>query len=103
MEGLELILVLLFLLVKIIVPLGIYFTPTIVGIIRKKKDIIAIAALNTLLGWTLLGWVISLVWALKTDAQNQVITQQVIVPSDTKVQSSNSDNQENGSQSSSKT
>ena len=62
---------LLFLLVKIIViivSLSFYYIPTIIGIIRKKKDIIAIAVLNTFLGWSLVGWVISLVWALKKDS-----------------------------------
>ena len=68
-------------LIKIIVSLislSLYFTPTIIGIVRKKKDIIAIAVLNTFLGWTFIGWIISLAWALKTDTQNQVIIQTVI-------------------------
>ena len=74
MEGL------LFLLV-VIFWLSLYFTPTIIGIVRKKKDTIAIAVLNMFLGWTFIGWIISLVWALKTDTQNQVVVQQVVTPS----------------------
>lgn len=49
----------LFLLVTII---AIYFVPTFVAGNHKNKG--AIFALNLLLGWTLLGWVAALVWAL---------------------------------------
>jgi len=44
------------------------FTPSIVAISRKKKkDVVAIMALNFFLGWTFVGWVISLVWALRDE------------------------------------
>lgn len=43
---------------------AIYFLPTIIAIARKHHNQNAIAALNTCLGWTLIGWVASLVWAL---------------------------------------
>lgn len=44
-----------------------YFLPSIIAIVRSKRDITAIVLLNLLLGWTMIGWVVSLVWALKTD------------------------------------
>jgi uncharacterized BrkB/YihY/UPF0761 family membrane protein len=47
--------------------LCIYFLPTIVAFRRQKRDCVAIGALNLLLGWTLIGWAVSLVWALKND------------------------------------
>lgn len=43
----------------------VYFLPAIVG--GKKKNIGAIFALNLLLGWTVVGWIVSLVWALTKD------------------------------------
>ena len=46
---------------------SVYFLPTIVAVMNNRKNKIAISALNILLGWTFLGWVISLVWALKKD------------------------------------
>lgn len=49
----------------------IYFTPTIIGI--SKNDIYSIFALNLLLGWTFIGWVLALIWALKKDEQTVVI------------------------------
>jgi hypothetical protein len=38
--------------------------PTCVAAHRKHNNESAILALNLFLGWTLLGWVIALVWAL---------------------------------------
>jgi hypothetical protein len=41
-----------------------YFIPTLVAIGCKHRNGTAIFVLNLLLGWTFLGWVIALVWAL---------------------------------------
>jgi hypothetical protein len=41
-----------------------YFVPAIVAYLRHHHNENAIAVLNLLLGWTLLGWVAALVWAL---------------------------------------
>lgn len=41
-----------------------YFLPSIIASRRGHKNALAIKALNLLLGWSLLGWVLSLVWAL---------------------------------------
>src|SRR4030095_5348950 len=48
-----------------IVSAVIYFLPTIVG--RNRRNAGAIFLLTLLLGWTLLGWVIALVWAAMPD------------------------------------
>jgi len=44
-----------------------YFLPAIVAFARSKRDAVSILVLNVLLGWTMIGWVIALVWALKQD------------------------------------
>jgi len=44
-----------------------YFLPSIIAIVRSKRDIAGIVLLNFFLGWTMIGWVVALVWALKTD------------------------------------
>ena len=44
-----------------------YFLPSIVAAARSKRDLVSIFVLNFLLGWTAIGWVIALVWALKAD------------------------------------
>jgi len=45
--------------------LAIYFVPTIVAKVRHHKDFVSILVLNIFLGWSLIGWVVALVWALK--------------------------------------
>jgi hypothetical protein len=44
-----------------------YFLPSIIAFARSKRDTMAILLLNFFLGWTMIGWVVALVWALKTD------------------------------------
>lgn len=45
-----------------IVVFALYFLPTIVG--WKHKNINSISMLNLFLGWTFIGWVIAIVWAV---------------------------------------
>jgi hypothetical protein len=42
----------------------IYFAPSLVAHERDHRDKGAIFVLNIFLGWTLVGWVIALVWAM---------------------------------------
>ena len=44
--------------------LALYFLPALVAKLRAHHQRGAILALNILLGWTLLGWVIAFVWAV---------------------------------------
>ena len=44
-----------------------YFLPTIVAFAHSKRDAVSILVLNLLLGWTAIGWVIALVWAVRQD------------------------------------
>jgi hypothetical protein len=54
--------------VFIFVMLLVYLLPAVVAYSRAHKQTAAITALNVLGGWTLLGWVVSFVWALmRTD------------------------------------
>lgn len=41
----------------------IYFLPFYIASFRNHENSVAIFILNSFLGWTLLGWVASLVWA----------------------------------------
>jgi len=42
----------------------IYFTPSLVASSRKHHNRVAIYVVNLFLGWTFIGWVVSLAWAL---------------------------------------
>src|SRR5580698_7981581 len=50
-----------------------YLLPTIIAIVRRKLNAGGIFVLNLLLGWTLIGWIGALVWALSSDAQPTII------------------------------
>lgn len=51
-------------LILVAAALLIYLVPALVANGRHHKNTGAIAALNLLLGWTVLGWVAALVWSL---------------------------------------
>ena len=41
-----------------------YFAPALIAYIKKHKHRETISVLNLLFGWTLVGWVLCLVWSL---------------------------------------
>ena len=44
-----------------------YFLPTLIAAIRSKRDVLTIFSVNLFLGWSVIGWIVCLVWALKAD------------------------------------
>ena len=50
-------------LLGLVIGTGLYFLPTIIAGVRKKRNLISIGLLNFLLGWTVIGWIIALIWA----------------------------------------
>ena len=52
-------------LILFVVVVLLYFIPAIVG--KDKRNAGAILVLNLLLGWTLVGWVVALVWAMTAE------------------------------------
>lgn len=46
-----------------------YFAPTIVGFVCKARNLAVVVAINFVFGWTLIGWVVALVFALWKDQQ----------------------------------
>jgi hypothetical protein len=59
-------------LITILVGLFLYFIPTLAG--HNKQNAGAIFVLNLLAGWTFVGWVVALVWALTVDSKTVVAT-----------------------------
>ena len=60
----------LIIILVLIVP---YFVPSIIAFSRKHQNATAIFALNLLLGWTIIGWIACLVWALTAKQVEQTI------------------------------
>src|SRR5271170_4047160 len=52
---------------------ALYFLPSFIG--WNKRNSGAIIALNILLGWTFIGWVVALVWSLTADKPTVVLVQ----------------------------
>ena len=49
-----------------------YFIPTIVALIRGKKNKGSIIVVNVFLGWSVIGWVVALAWACGSDEKHTV-------------------------------
>jgi hypothetical protein len=58
-------LALLAMLTLILVVLTMYWLPSIVGYYRRVPDLVSVVVTNALLGWTGVGWLVSLVMALR--------------------------------------
>src|SRR5271163_4379903 len=53
----------------LVVSIFLYFLPAFLA--RDKHNFTAILVLNLLAGWTVIGWIIALVWALSSASQPQ--------------------------------
>jgi hypothetical protein len=56
---------LLAMLVLILIVLGLYWLPSILGYLRRHPDLVTVVLVNALLGWTVIGWFIALARALR--------------------------------------
>lgn len=52
-----------------LVILVLYFLPIGVASVRKHNAVLNIMVVNLWLGWTVLGWIVALVWACDTDVE----------------------------------
>jgi len=51
---------------------ALYFLPTLIGVSRHKTNLVGIFLVNFFLGWSIIGWVIALVWAVSTERVDQM-------------------------------
>ncbi len=58
-------------IIFIIVGLFFYFIPAFVG--RNKRDSLGITLLNIFLGWSVLGWIGALIWAVTSERKDAPI------------------------------
>jgi hypothetical protein len=50
-----------------------YWLPTIIAIVRHTPSALGVAAFNFFLGWTVIGWLLALVWALAANPQQIIV------------------------------
>ncbi len=51
--------------------LALYFIPSIVGFIRKHRNRAPILVINIGTGWTMIGWIICLAWAVSPNVEDK--------------------------------
>jgi len=47
------------------------FSPTLIAIIRKHNNLLVIFLINIFLSWTILGWILALVWSLTDNVERR--------------------------------
>ncbi|MBN9589874.1 MAG: hypothetical protein BGN85_06205 [Alphaproteobacteria bacterium 64-11] len=57
----------------LLVLFAIYWLPTIVAIARQTNSALGVAVLNFFLGWTVIGWIVALMWALAASSGPHVV------------------------------
>lgn len=53
---------------SLLLALMFYMIPSVVAYARGHRSVLAIIAVNILLGWSFLGWIIAFVWSLSDSA-----------------------------------
>ena len=51
-----------------------YWLPTIIAVLRRTPSALGVAAVNFLLGWTIIGWFVALIMALAAVPATQRVT-----------------------------
>jgi hypothetical protein len=50
-----------------------YFIPTLIAMLGRKRDTLAILILNLVAGWTFVGWATALIWSFRRDPKVTII------------------------------
>ena len=53
-----------------LIALGTYLLPSIIGRVRGHRNERALLAFNVFAGWTIIGWVVALVWSIYNEPSN---------------------------------
>ncbi len=54
----------------VLIPFGaLHFLPTIVAALRRSRNVVGIFLLNLFLGWTVIGWIVALIWAMTSERE----------------------------------
>ena len=56
-----------------LIGIPLYFLPSYLAYKRKKRSKLSILLVNLFFGWTTIGWIIALIWAVSSDNQPQNI------------------------------
>lgn len=57
----------------LLVLFAMYWLPTIIAIARHTHSALGVAMVNFFTGWTVIGWIVALVWALGASPAERVV------------------------------
>lgn len=55
-----------------VIPLLLYFAPTLVAMVRGHHNAFAIFLTNLLLGWSVIGWFVALIWSFTATGRRYI-------------------------------
>ena len=61
------------LVIIVIFAIALYFIPSIIALSKRRDNTGAIFILNLFLGWSFIGWIVALVWAVTNKTNQQII------------------------------
>jgi hypothetical protein len=61
------------LLPYVLIALAIYFLPTLIAVKRTHHNRTPIMLVNIFLGWSAIGWIVTLIWSLTSPVPTQVM------------------------------
>lgn len=65
----------LVLAVALAAALWLYFLPALIADRRHRADLLTIALFNAVVGWTIIGWLLALVWSLQRNPPKDLAAQ----------------------------
>ena len=51
----------------------IYFTPAIIASVRRHPNTTAVFVVDLLLGWTIVGWIVALIWSFTNPPRSRTV------------------------------
>jgi len=60
--------------VLLVLLLAAYFLPTSIALSKRSWDFVPLFFLNVILGWTVLGWFLLLLWAISIQVRPRYVT-----------------------------
>ncbi|WP_322012069.1 superinfection immunity protein [Paraburkholderia sp. J12] len=61
--------------VVLVAAVALYFLPAIIADRRRRHDLLIIAMVNAVLGWTVVGWLLALYWAFQPNPPADLLKQ----------------------------
>lgn len=55
--------------VMITAGLSLYFLPTIVATVRRRRRLASIFSVNLIVGWTIVGWIATVIWVMESHSR----------------------------------